>query len=117
MEGSSQLRLAKEVADIAVLKAIGFSYQDIKIQYLIKMGTVSFAGIGIGMIAADWLGEPMVNGALSLANIGVKKVDLIVNPIVGYLLCPILLFLLTLLVTLFVLKGLKNINVFSAINR
>lgn len=112
-----KLRLAKDFADIAILKAIGFSYQDIKIQYLIKMGTVSIAGIVTGMIAADWLGEPMVNGDLSLANIGVKKVDLITNPIVGYLMCPILLFLLTLLVTLFVLKGIKNINIFSAINR
>lgn len=38
-----RVRLAKDLSEIAVLKALGFSENDIKEQYLVKMGIASLA--------------------------------------------------------------------------
>ncbi|WP_091540842.1 ABC transporter permease [Alkaliphilus peptidifermentans] len=111
-----KLRLAKDFSEIAVLKAIGFSELDIKKQYLIKIGCVSITGILAGIILTNVLGEKIINLVLSISGLGVKKVELIVNPLFQYILVPLLLQVLMLLVTLIVLKTIKKYNIISIIN-
>ncbi|QGU95559.1 FtsX-like permease family protein [Clostridium bovifaecis] len=111
-----KLRLAKDLSEIAVLKAIGFSEQDIKKQYMIKIGFVSAAGILSGIILTDVLGEEIVAAALSIAGIGLKKVELISNAVIEYIICPLLLMLLILLVTWIVVRTVKKYNIISTIN-
>ncbi|MDF2532156.1 MAG: hypothetical protein K0Q65_1737 [Clostridia bacterium] len=111
-----KLRLAKDLSEIAVLKAIGFSEHDIKQQYMIKIGSVSTAGILAGIILTVVLGEKIINAALSIAGLGVKKVGLIVNPIIQYILCPSVLLALMLLVTWTVMRTIKKYNIISIIN-
>lgn len=112
-----KLRLAKDLSEIAVLKAIGFSELDIKQQYLIKIGFVSITGIMAGIILSDVLGERIVNAALSVSGLGVKKVELINNPLIEYIICPLLLLVLILLVTWIVMRTIKNYNIISIINK
>lgn len=110
-----KLRLAKDLSEIAVLKAVGFSIQDINKQYMIKTGAVSIMGILVGIILTDLLGEKIVNIALGIAGIGVKKVHLITNPVMEYLICPVLLLGLILFVTRTVMRTVKKFTVISII--
>jgi putative ABC transport system permease protein len=111
-----KLRLAKDLSEIAVLKAIGFAEADIRKQYMIKIGCVSAVGLLTGIIVTNALGEKIVNAALSAAGIGVKQVDLITNPVIQFILCPLLLMLLILLVTRIVMRTIKKYNIISVIN-
>ncbi len=111
-----KLRLAKDLSDIAILKAIGFSEKDIKQQYMIKIGAVSLIGILAGIILTDILGEKFVNAALSIAGLGIKKVELIVNPLIQYMICPLALMALILIVTWIVVKTIHKYNIISIIN-
>ncbi|AOT69271.1 ABC transporter permease [Geosporobacter ferrireducens] len=108
-----KLRLAKDLSEIAVLKAVGFSEHDIKQQYTIKIGCVSIAGILAGIILTDVLGERIVNVALSIAGLGIKKVELITNPVIEYVMCPLLLLGLILLITRIVVRTIKKYNIIS----
>jgi putative ABC transport system permease protein len=110
-----KLRLVKDLSEIAVLKAIGFSELDIKKQYMIKIGSVSIVGILAGTILTDVLGEEIVAGALSIAGIGLKKVQFIVNPLVEYIICPLLLMALVLLVTWTAVRIIKKYSIISII--
>jgi len=111
-----KLRLAKDLSEIAVLKAVGFSEHDIRKQYMIKIGCVSLTGILMGIILTNVLGEKIVNAALSFAGIGIKKVELIANPLIEYIICPLFLMALILLVTWIVVRTIKKYNIISIIN-
>jgi putative ABC transport system permease protein len=110
-----RLRLAKDLSEIAVLKSIGFSERDVKQQYIIKIGYVALTGILGGIILTNLLGERIINLALSIAGIGIKSVELISNPIIQYIICPLLLLSLILLVTRIVMRTIKNYNIISII--
>lgn len=110
-----KLRLAKDLSEIAILKAIGFSHKDLKKQYMIKIGWVSLGGILVGTVLTDFLGEKIVNAALGLAGIGIKKVHLITNPIGEYLVCPVVLMALILVVTALVMRTIENYTIISII--
>jgi len=111
-----KLRLAKDLSEIAVLKAIGFSVQDLNQQYLIKIGLAALLGILAGTAATDLLGEKIVNAATGMAGLGIKRVDLITNPVMSYIVFPLLLIGLTLLVTRIVMRTIKNYNIIAIIN-
>lgn len=111
-----KLRLVMDLSEIAVLKAVGFSEKDVRKQYLIKIGCVTITGILAGIILTNALGEMIVNVVLGLSGIGIKRVELIVNPLVSYLLCPFLMMALILLVTSIVLRATKKHNIISIIN-
>jgi len=110
-----KLRLAKDLSEIAVLKAIGFSNQDMHTQYMIKIGWISLSGILAGIVLTDFLGEKIVNAALGIAGIGISKVHLVTNPAIEYLLCPVLLMALILLVTALVVRTINNQTIISII--
>lgn len=111
-----KLRLAKDSYEVAALKAVGFSAHDIQQQYMIKTGCVAIIGILAGIILTKFLGERIVNTALSIAGLGIKKVELITNPMVEYILCPLLLLVLILLVTRIAVRTIKNCNIISIKN-
>lgn len=110
-----KLRLAKDLSEIAILKAIGFSSQDLKKQYMIKMGWVSLGGILVGTVLTGFLGEKIVNAALGLAGIGIKKVHLITNPIGEYIMCPVVLMALIIMVTALVMRTIEKYTIISII--
>lgn len=111
-----RLRLAKDLSEIAVLKAIGFSEKDIKQQYMIKIGCISIPGIVAGIIITDVLGEKIVNAGLSLAGLGIKQVEIISNPVIEYIICPLFVLLLLMSATWLVMRTIKKYNIISIIN-
>lgn len=111
-----KLRLAKEQSEIAILKAIGFSETDIRIQYMIKTGYVSLLGLVTGIVLGNVLGERIVNTALQLTGFGITKIDFIINPFVQYFAYPILLLGLILLVVWTVMSSVKKIRINAIVN-
>ncbi len=110
-----KLRLAKDLSEIAILKAVGFSNQDLKKQYMIKMGWVSMGGILVGTVLTGVLGEKIVTAALGLAGIGIKEILLVINPIVEYILCPVVLMALIMMVTALVMRTIEQYSIISII--
>ncbi|MEA4826644.1 MAG: FtsX-like permease family protein, partial [Clostridium sp.] len=111
-----KLRLAKDLSEIAILKAIGFSERDIKQQYMIKIGIVSIMGILSGIILNNLIGEKIVNATLSIAGIGIREVQLISNSFIEFILCPVVLIGLILIATAILMKTIKKYNIVSIIN-
>ncbi len=111
-----KLRLAKDLSEIAVLKAIGFSVDDITWQHMIKIGTTSILGILGGTFITNLLGKTLVNAALGLTGLGIKEVSLVRNPAMEYIIVPLLLIFLILLVTRIVMGTIKKYNIMSIIN-
>jgi len=83
---------------------------------LIKIGCVSLTGIFAGTVLTGALGERIVNLVLSISGLGVQKVELVVNPLVQYILIPLLLLSLILFATVIVLRTTKSYNIISLIN-
>ncbi len=110
-----KLRLAKDLTQIASLKAIGFSLSDIKLQYMIKIGLVSVLGVLGGVLFTQLFGSAIVNLAIGAASLGITKVDLIPNVLIGYLICPLILIILILLVSRLVLNTINKYNIISII--
>jgi putative ABC transport system permease protein len=111
-----KLRLAKDMQETAIMKAMGFSERDIKKQYLIKMGLVCAAGVLSGIVCTELLGEKIVNAALGLAGLGIKEVALVADPVAQYIMCPLLLPALMLLSTWIVTKAVRKYSIVSIIN-
>ncbi|WP_318504001.1 FtsX-like permease family protein [Bacillus sp. T3] len=111
-----KLRLAKDLSEIAIFKAVGFSEHDVKLQYMIKIGCTSITGIVTGLILTDVLGEKIINLGLSIAGIGLKEVKLIANPVIEYIVAPCVLIVLILFVTWMVVRTIKKYNIISIIN-
>jgi putative ABC transport system permease protein len=81
-----QLITAREHSAIAIKKAIGFSTGDIRIQLGIRILIIQFFAIFAGTILANTLGEVIFAGMLS--SIGVAKINMLVEPLWAYIICP-----------------------------
>lgn len=91
-----KLLLVKDKKEIATLKAIGLTNQEIRNQYLARSLTILVIGIGLGTCLAMTLGKT-ISGLVS-AGLGGVSVQLIGSPLI-YLGCPLLLLLVTYLTT------------------
>lgn len=91
-----KLLLVKDKKEIATLKAIGLTNQEIRNQYLARSLTILVLGIGLGTGLAMTLGKT-ISGLVS-AGLGGVSVQLIGSPLI-YLGCPLLLLLVTYLTT------------------
>lgn len=111
-----KLRLARDLSEIAVLKAIGFSEFDIRKQYLIKISCIAIAGILSGIILTNVMGEKIVNFVLNFASLGISRVELIANPYIAYLIIPSLMMAVILLATRIALIAISKFSITSIIN-
>ncbi len=91
-----KLLLVKDKKEIATLKAIGLTNQEIRNQYLARSLTILVLGIGLGTGLAMTLGKT-ISGLVS-AGLGGVSVQLIGSPLI-YLGCPLLLLIVTYLTT------------------
>lgn len=91
-----KLLLVKDKKEIATLKAIGLTNQEIRNQYLARSLTILVIGIGLGTGLAMTLGKT-ISGLVS-AGLGGVSVQLIGSPLI-YLGCPLLLLIVNYLTT------------------
>lgn len=83
--------LAKDSSQILIMKSIGFSNKDIRIQYITRSIVIVLIGIVIGTLLAATFGEMLVSWLGSF--MGTAHIKFAVNPIVSYVICPAILFI------------------------
>lgn len=90
--------VAKDKYSIAVMKSLGFTKSDITIQYISRSTFVLIIGIILGTFLANFLGEVLASGVISL--FGASSFEFVANPLSTYLLCPLLMTCSVLIATL-----------------
>lgn len=111
-----KLRVIKDYSEISILKAIGFSNEDLRVQYLIKTGIAALFGVGFGFVLTRGFGQGLVNLILGLSGLGLKKITLMSSGITDFVLIPLALLTMVSLMTLVVIKQVKNFNLIALIN-
>ncbi|MEE0931184.1 MAG: ABC transporter permease [Acutalibacteraceae bacterium] len=111
-----KLVMIKYRSQNAILKVMGFSTWDIRMQYLFKCCFVSALGIIVGVIFVNTLGEGLVSMIVSSLGLGISKITFIVNPVLVYVLSPLVLLTVVIIVTLICSSALKKYNLVSLIN-
>ncbi|MDL2218145.1 FtsX-like permease family protein [Christensenellaceae bacterium OttesenSCG-928-M15] len=89
---------AKEARELSILSFLGFSAKDLARQFIVRTLLVLAVGIVIGTLAAATLGQSMVG--LMFAGVGASRIRFVVQPLVVYLLCPLVLAAVVALTTL-----------------
>ena len=84
-----KLILAKDRRHIQIMKGLGFTSAHIRTQYLAAVALSLFAGLLLGTVAANTVGELLV-GAL-MGTLGAGKISFVVSPLQAFVICPALL--------------------------
>ncbi|MBT2292939.1 ABC transporter permease [Paenibacillus albidus] len=93
-----KMQLAKDSPQMAIMRSLGFTRQDIRMQYLVRLLLISVAGILFGILSAGTIGQSLV-GLLG-SFMGASRIQLVVNPAAAYLLLPAALLLVVTVTTL-----------------
>ena len=104
-----KMLIAKDRTSIAVMKALGFTKLDIKIQYISRSLFVLIIGIVLGTLLANTLGEILAGAIIS--SFGADSFKFTVNPLSAYLLCPLMMVGAVLLATLGGTSGAGQIKI------
>jgi len=84
-----KMLIAKDKYSIAVMKALGFTSSDIRLQYVSRSVFVLIAGILLGTLLANTLGEALAGAVI--ASFGASSFKFAVNPLSAYLLSPLMM--------------------------
>ena len=84
-----KMLLTKDAANIAVMQMLGFSTRQIRLQYMTRALVMVGAGIMLGTLAAATLGQQLISLLGSFS--GASEIQFIVDPVIAYILCPLLL--------------------------
>ncbi|MGG1328178.1 ABC transporter permease [Bacillus tropicus] len=103
-----KMLLAKDSSQILIMKNIGFSYKDIRIQYITRSIVIVLLGIVTGTYIAATFGEMLVSWLGSF--MGAAHIKFVVNPIVSYVICPAILCICVTATTLFSSFTMKQTN-------
>ncbi|MEK5398100.1 ABC transporter permease [Paenibacillus sp. FSL K6-2859] len=103
-----KMLLAKDVSQIAILRSIGFTLEDIRKQYQVRLLLVSGLGIILGTFAANTIGQKFTQ--LFGSFMGASKIQFVVNPVVAYLVLPLFFMLIVALTTVVSTISMKKSN-------
>lgn len=111
-----QLRLTRDQASIATLKAIGFTNGDVKNQYLLKVSMITIVGIIVGLILTMTSSNFIINQVLGLLGLGIKEVELIMNPFLVYIVVPVMMLVVVGITTYLVSRRINHYQIVNLIN-
>jgi putative ABC transport system permease protein len=94
-----RMLVSRDRYPIAVMKAFGFTNADIRKQYVARSVFVLAAGMLIGMVLANTMGEKLA--AALIASFGAVSFSFVVDPLESYLILPLLMALAVLAATAF----------------
>ncbi len=93
-----RMLVTKDRYSIAVMKAFGFTNADITAQYVARAVFVLIAGVLLGTLLANTLGEALAGAVIS--SFGASSFQFTVDPFTAYLLCPVMMGCTALVATL-----------------
>jgi putative ABC transport system permease protein len=111
-----KLRLAKDRAQVAAMKAIGFTNSDVRKQYLYKTLMVSIAGIFTGTLISNILGGYIVSAAFGMMGLGISRITFIINPLSALVILPLLLLTVAAGMTWMSTGQIREYHIISLIN-
>ena len=98
--------IAKDTGDIAILNSLGYSFKNIRSQYMARAIFTAVIGIVLGVIVTMSLGTGLVNFAGGF--MGIASFKFIVNPLLIYILAPLVLVATVIITMLFVTKRINS---------
>lgn len=104
-----KMLVAKDRSQIAIMRSIGISLKDIRIQYITKALSVLNLGIVVGTVISNTLGQRLLSAVLSI--IGASRIEFIINPLEAYILSPLLMMFIVTLTTFVSVKPIKQFSV------
>ena len=84
-----RMLIVKDRYAIAVMKAFGFTNADITSQYISRSVFVLLAGILLGTLLANTLGESLAG--MVIASFGAASFKFVINPVFAYLFSPLMM--------------------------
>ncbi|HRJ42864.1 MAG TPA: FtsX-like permease family protein, partial [Caldilineaceae bacterium] len=108
-----KMLIAKDGSQIAIMKSLGFSLGNIRVQYLTKTFFLLLIGILLGTIFANTTGQRLVSMLWSF--MGAAQIHFIIDPIQAYLLFPLLLLLTVSVTTVISIAGIKETSIIQMI--
>jgi len=101
--------ISKDGSQIAILRSLGFSLRDVRVQYLSRALLVLGLGIGVGTVFSNTLGQRLVSALWSL--MGASQIKFVIDPIRAYVLLPSLLMVAVSVTTLLAIRGIREANI------
>ncbi|MCP1223170.1 FtsX-like permease family protein [Sebaldella sp. S0638] len=101
-----KMLLSKDKSEIYVLRKIGLSVRNIRIQYIVRMTGVIIPGILFGSIAANTAGQKITGFMWSF--LGAAEIKFVIDPVKSYILCPVLLTVIVVITTMAATDSVKK---------
>jgi len=101
-----KMLIAKDSSQIAIMRGIGFSLKDIRIQYITRALLVLSVGIILGTVISNTVGQSLVGFIWSF--MGASKIRFIINPVQTYILYPLALMIIVSLATILSTSSIKK---------
>jgi putative ABC transport system permease protein len=100
---------SKDASQIAIMRSLGFSLRDVRVQYLSRALILLSLGIVLGTIFSNTLGQRLVSALWSF--LGASQIKFVIDPLQAYVLLPLLLMLAVSITTLINMAGIKETNI------
>lgn len=104
-----KMLIARDTPQIAILKSLGTSLQDTRVQYITRALVVLNLGIILGAVIANTLGQYLVSAIWS--RLGASNIQFVINPLQAYILCPLGLMIVVSLTTLISLASIRETGI------
>jgi putative ABC transport system permease protein len=101
--------ISKDESEIAIMRSLGFSLHNIRVQYLSRALVLLSLGIVLGTIFSNTLGQRLVS--FLWAFMGASQIRFIIDPLRAYLLLPLLLMVAVSITTLVNMAGIRETNI------
>jgi putative ABC transport system permease protein len=100
---------SKDASQIAIMRSLGFSLRDIRVQYLSRALVLLSLGIVLGTLFSNTLGQRLVSTLWAL--LGASQIKFVIDPMQAYVLLPVLLMLAVSITTLISIADIKETNI------
>ena len=104
-----KMLVAKDNYQIAVMKSMGFSVKDIRVQYLVKSLLVLNIAIILGTIFSNTIGQKLISFLWSF--MGASQIKFVIDPIQAYILIPLILITVVTITTLMSIVSIKRSSI------
>jgi len=100
---------SKDAPQIAIMRSLGFSLRDIRVQYLSRALILLSLGIVLGTVFSNTLGQRLVSALWSF--MGASQIKFVIKPLQAYVLLPLLLMVTVAITTLINMTGIRETNI------
>lgn len=101
-----RMLISKDARRIAIMKSVGFSNGDLRLQYLTTSLLLLGVGFGGGALFSNTLGEDLVSFFWSF--LGAARIEFVIDPLLSYIVVPLLLMGTVAATTLATVREIKN---------